>query len=495
MITLNGHSDQLQASAELATRQESRTEKKTDRTPESGFDVLFSALAAAQQMNPALQQHSGPAETDEYEPRSAPDDRVRADNAVSRKHDRADSARSETDAEPPAESATETAPAQNAQPSQVGTQTPGSANVPSNSAQTTENPAIAQAVQAGIPGNASQNAPAATESAFENTLSLISQADPAQSAIQAQPAQATPTKLPDAVNAEPKERADAVFAKQGPAMQPDPLRDQKVTPFAKDLPAQLPITSEGTQETKSVQTQASVSIPTPPVEPKITNQISEARNEAAFKELISAIKVAVTAGSTSQDTSSFTPGFGENTDSGPAFQTILPAQEENSFSQLLNRNATQLTLPAGAGDSAQIRTGQRTESIAPPLRGLDALDTMVSKASLTRDGNQLALTLKPEGLGKLDINISLEKGMLHAQIQASDPAAKQLIENNLQQIVNTLMQEGLTVSGFSVSLRQGAPENGNGSGLNAFQNQPEKAFEAPVVGHMHDQNRLISIFV
>jgi flagellar hook-length control protein FliK len=500
MITLKGHSDQLQPSSELAcaARQENRPNRKASLAPESGFDVLFSSLAAAPQMNPALQQRPEPSENTVYEPCNAPDDPISASKAPARNSDSRDALQekqaptAQTDA-----ARNETAPAQNDQPSQTEMQNTGSANAPADSTQTAENPAagIAQAVQAGMQGNAGLRASGAAQPTLEIAPALINEAVLAQSAVQAQPTQATTPAVPDTPNVEPKGLADVVSGKQSPALQPDPVRDLKSAPFAKDATALLSVTIENSPETKSTSTPVAAPVPTQPVEPKNTNQISEARNEAAFKELISAIKVAVTAGPASQDTSSFTPGFGENTGSAPELHIGLPAQGDNSFSLLLGRDTTQIVPPAGVGEAAPVRTGQRTESIAPSVRSLDALDTMVSKASISRDGNHLAITLKPEGLGKLDINISLEKGLLNAQIQVSDPSVKHLIENNLQQIVNTLMHEGLNVSGFSVSLRQGAPEDGSNSGLNGFPRQPEKEFVGSVIDRPYEQNSMISIFV
>ena len=74
--------------------------------------------------------------------------------------------------------------------------------------------------------------------------------------------------------------------------------------------------------------------------------------------------------------------------------------------------------------------------------------------SIVKDGSRLVVRLEPDGLGKLDINLSLEKGIVNAQIQVSDDTVRNLIENNVQQMVSALLKEGLSVGGFSVSLNQ-----------------------------------------
>jgi hypothetical protein len=43
----------------------------------------------------------------------------------------------------------------------------------------------------------------------------------------------------------------------------------------------------------------------------------------------------------------------------------------------------------------------------------------------------------------------------------ADDATKKMIENNMQQIVNTLLGDGVSVGGFSVSLRQQGGREGS----------------------------------
>ena len=86
-------------------------------------------------------------------------------------------------------------------------------------------------------------------------------------------------------------------------------------------------------------------------------------------------------------------------------------------------------------------------------RALQESDPADMKARFSSQGNRLAVSVEPEGLGKLNINLSLDRGTLNAQIQVADPITRNLLENNMQQIVTTLSNEGLDVGGFSVSLR------------------------------------------
>lgn len=69
------------------------------------------------------------------------------------------------------------------------------------------------------------------------------------------------------------------------------------------------------------------------------------------------------------------------------------------------------------------------------------------------DGRSIELTLEPEGIGKIEIEMAVERGVVSAQISAADPAAKDLIERHLHLILEALDREGLDIGGFSISLK------------------------------------------
>ncbi len=70
-----------------------------------------------------------------------------------------------------------------------------------------------------------------------------------------------------------------------------------------------------------------------------------------------------------------------------------------------------------------------------------------------KDSTAIEISLEPDGIGKLDIEISLDRGVINAQINASETIGKELIERNLYNILNALIKDGLNIGGFSVSLR------------------------------------------
>jgi hypothetical protein len=65
----------------------------------------------------------------------------------------------------------------------------------------------------------------------------------------------------------------------------------------------------------------------------------------------------------------------------------------------------------------------------------------------------IEVSLEPEGLGKIDIELTLDRGIVNAQINTSESIGKEIIERNLYAILNSLIDEGLNIGSFSVSLR------------------------------------------
>jgi len=130
--------------------------------------------------------------------------------------------------------------------------------------------------------------------------------------------------------------------------------------------------------------------------------------------------------------------------------------------------------------------------------GTDLADIIDHNVSIVKDGSRLAVKLEPDGLGKLDINLSLDKGTVSAQIHVANDFTKNLLENNKQQMMNALVGEGLSVGGFSVSLnhkgaRDGSAESGQGGGQN--KNSTSIAPQAVGEAGRSGARGMVSIFV
>ncbi|KJR40583.1 hypothetical protein MCHI_003517 [Candidatus Magnetoovum chiemensis] len=74
--------------------------------------------------------------------------------------------------------------------------------------------------------------------------------------------------------------------------------------------------------------------------------------------------------------------------------------------------------------------------------------------TVTRKGQTtIEVRLEPKGMGKLDIEVNIEKGVVNTHISAANSTGKEIIERNAQNIIQELLKDGLNVGGFSVALK------------------------------------------
>lgn len=101
--------------------------------------------------------------------------------------------------------------------------------------------------------------------------------------------------------------------------------------------------------------------------------------------------------------------------------------------------------------------------VRPPKEHI-AADTVFDDTLMkTRvDDTSLRVSAEPPGIGKLDIELVLHKGLINGQINVFDTVGKEAIERNLYGIVNMLIKDGLSIGGLSVFLRDGRGQEDGG---------------------------------
>lgn len=103
---------------------------------------------------------------------------------------------------------------------------------------------------------------------------------------------------------------------------------------------------------------------------------------------------------------------------------------------------------------------QTTAKSSVPSRSLlfdSQLQDIMSKARITvRDGGNSRITLKlyPKELGSVQINLGMERGVLHGKFLVDTPQVRDSLMDNLDQIKEQLAQEGISLGGFQVDVRQ-----------------------------------------
>ena len=85
-----------------------------------------------------------------------------------------------------------------------------------------------------------------------------------------------------------------------------------------------------------------------------------------------------------------------------------------------------------------------------------------------KSDTSVEVTLAPPGVGKLEIEVVLEKGIINARILAADSAGREAITRSLPQIVEALARDGMNVGGFTVSLKERRDREGGSPGHGAL---------------------------
>ncbi|HHY14161.1 MAG TPA: flagellar hook-length control protein FliK [Thermoanaerobacterales bacterium] len=132
-------------------------------------------------------------------------------------------------------------------------------------------------------------------------------------------------------------------------------------------------------------------------------------------------------------------------------------QSDELYVENLNMNKTQIVLDEfsetqNLTDISDLEQNQFTEMLA-------------EKILYSIEDNQTTATIKlePEFLGKLDLEIVIDRGIMVAEFTVENQQVKALIEQNLTELRHNLEKNGVFVEGFNVSVNhhdKGDPHQG-----------------------------------
>lgn len=178
----------------------------------------------------------------------------------------------------------------------------------------------------------------------------------------------------------------------------------------------------------------------------------------------------------------------------PAMQANIPANTNSTAfaSAVQHESAPHLTAQAaGAAGTDSTAAGQ-----AARMRAADPAEPFEHVSPIMKGGTSLAVKLEPEGMGKLDINVSLHDGKLHTQINVQNDATRELLTTNMQKLMDTLMQEGLSVGGFNVSLQKNDNREWAAENRQAYTAKPESPSVASIASAGRPAgNGLVNLFI
>lgn len=77
-----------------------------------------------------------------------------------------------------------------------------------------------------------------------------------------------------------------------------------------------------------------------------------------------------------------------------------------------------------------------------------------TKMFIDQDKSEMVIQLKPEGLGKVQLNVIHERGEIVAEFTAENEHVKSILESNMQLLKDSLEESGIDIQSLSVSVGQ-----------------------------------------
>lgn len=144
------------------------------------------------------------------------------------------------------------------------------------------------------------------------------------------------------------------------------------------------------------------------------------------------------------------------------------AQSENPLLNALKQDA------AGVQEAALEQTTTFTSAQTQDIMN-QIMDYM--KIQLSPDINQLEMQLHPASLGTINVSIASREGVITAQFTAQDESIKAVLESKVQELTDTMRNQGIKVEAVEVTVESHAFESNLWQGQGQDQdtdNQPQK---------------------
>lgn len=137
------------------------------------------------------------------------------------------------------------------------------------------------------------------------------------------------------------------------------------------------------------------------------------------------------------------------------------------------------------------------ESRQEPRVNAESVINQVNKGiskEMSAEKSSITMSLRPESLGKVDISLVSEKGVLTAQILTESTQAKEMLSKGLDSLKQSLQEQGIAVNNIVVQVQEPSSSNtaNNGKsfeqGMSKFENQNQNGSRASDNSGSENQN-------
>ncbi len=191
------------------------------------------------------------------------------------------------------------------------------------------------------------------------------------------------------------------------------------------------------------------------------------------------------------------PGMVENLFRESGVKPNVNATAKTAGENSDTNNISALSDVSAKSGGSKINAASPTGTIAKPSGFADVVNKIVYVA---KGDNKLGVTVEHKDLGQLNIKLSLEKGVVNVHINTTDKAAREFVESNVQQLVDSLSKNGVSIGGFSVGLKnqqqhQGFSNNNSNKNDKAFSiNGIEQQEYSKAAANVYSNNGRVSVF-
>jgi|GEM_PF-2024159 len=153
-------------------------------------------------------------------------------------------------------------------------------------------------------------------------------------------------------------------------------------------------------------------------------------------------------GSSSQEQSSAGTGSNNNSSSETAGkQFAAKSSTSDTFAaHMQNRNVQ-------VDETAAAKTVKSYTSGFKEIEASKLIDE-IKNISLKGEKTNITLKLSPENLGTVKLSIDIKESVMSTSIEVENESVRQVVQNNMDTLRQTLQQNGIQLSSFSVSLSQ-----------------------------------------
>ncbi|MBL8027440.1 MAG: flagellar hook-length control protein FliK, partial [Fibrobacteres bacterium] len=109
-------------------------------------------------------------------------------------------------------------------------------------------------------------------------------------------------------------------------------------------------------------------------------------------------------------------------------------------------------------ETVQVQRAETAHGFARPTSDKAVMQQITTKFQLiqAQHGSEIRMQLKPEHLGSVKISLEIQQDTVVARLQVDSDRVKHIVETNLQQLRDTLAEQGLKMEKCEVSVNNGS---------------------------------------